>query len=70
MNMTLGLYFNKLTGTLPPSIGNFVDMNTMYLDGNYLNGTLPAELGLLRSLEFMWLNYNEFTGRDSFTFVV
>ena len=37
--ISLALYFNQLTGTIPSILGNLVQTATLFLDGNQLTGT-------------------------------
>lgn len=52
----------KISGTLPPTIGNLTDLYTLDLKGLRLSGTLPSELGKLQNLHFLRLNDNRFSG--------
>ena len=60
--LTLSLYTNQLTGTIPPELGDLSELDTLYLDGNALTGSIPAELGQLSSLKLLFLDNNDLTG--------
>lgn len=53
---------NKLTGTIPPEIGNLTDLRNLYLNGNQLDGSIPAEIGNLVNLVNLDLTGNNLTG--------
>ncbi|XP_065849024.1 probable LRR receptor-like serine/threonine-protein kinase At3g47570 isoform X1 [Euphorbia lathyris] len=52
----------RLTGTVPPQIGNLSFLGTFSLFNNSFHGSLPVELSNLRRLKFFLLAYNLFTG--------
>ena len=56
----LQLYYNQLTGTVPPEIGNLKSLKSLYLDSNQLSGPLPAEIGNLDQLQILRLGNNQF----------
>ena len=43
----LRLVNNGLTGSIPSTIGNLTDLNTLVLGGNDLSGSIPNEIGNL-----------------------
>ena len=53
---------NDLSGTIPPEIGELVNLKRLYLDENDLSGPVPREIGELANLERLRLNENELTG--------
>ncbi|XP_047066338.1 leucine-rich repeat receptor protein kinase HPCA1-like [Lolium rigidum] len=55
-------YNTGLTGPLPASIGNLVQLTTLILPGCSFNGGIPKELGNLLKMSFLALNSNQFTG--------
>ena len=58
-------YFNltnsRLTGKIPPDIGNLTNLTELYLWGNQLTG-IPPEIGNLTNLIKLHLGGNELTG--------
>lgn len=57
----LQLYYNNLTGSLPPEIGNFTQLKSLYLDYNQLSGSLPSTIGKLAELQVARLGSNQFS---------
>ena len=53
---------NGLSGTVPPAVGDFVDLQRLDLAGNALTSGLPADLGSLTELEALDLSSNRFSG--------
>jgi len=53
---------NGLTGVLPPSVGDLVDLLELNLQQNAISGTLPDALGTLPRLVKLRLTNNRFTG--------
>ena len=59
----LSLSDNRLTGHLPPELGEFYAVKGLYFDNNQLTGQLPSELGNLpRNLVSLRLHSNQFSG--------
>jgi hypothetical protein len=58
----LDLTDNLFSGTIPPSIGTFTNLDFLDFGDNSLNGTIPTEIGLLSKLEVLDLYSNRFTG--------
>ena len=58
----LQLSFNQLTGTIPSSLGNLANLETLDLSFNQLSGSIPPELGNLANLRELELWGNELTG--------
>ena len=52
----------RLTGTVPPSIGAFSNLNALQLHDNELEGTLPSEVGKLTNLITGYFGGNDFSG--------
>ncbi|XP_057974029.1 receptor protein-tyrosine kinase CEPR1 [Malania oleifera] len=52
----------KLSGRIPPSIGNMTSLTNLQLSGNYLPGQIPKEIGLLKNLKMLELYYNRLAG--------
>ena len=58
----LNLAKNKLTGTIPSSIGNLTLLNILDLSVNQLSGAIPSSLGNLVQLWTLDLSYNQLSG--------
>ncbi|WP_211075647.1 immunoglobulin domain-containing protein [Aquimarina sp. MMG016] len=58
----LTLQDNMLSGVIPASIGNLLNLETLWLHKNNLQGNIPSELGDLVSLKKLLLNQNGLTG--------
>ena len=54
----LDLGFNRLTGIIPPELGNVFKLQKLDLSGSELTGPIPAELGNLSNLLDLDLSYN------------
>ena len=61
--MTLGLSNNRLTGPIPPELGDLANLTLLSLYDNDLTGPIPPELGGLGDLTWLLLNANDLTGR-------
>ncbi|XP_070665204.1 probable LRR receptor-like serine/threonine-protein kinase At3g47570 [Malus domestica] len=59
----LNLQDQKLTGSLPPSIGNLSYLARINLASNNFRGEIPEEIGRLQSLHFLNLSRNSFSGK-------
>ncbi|XP_057849507.1 leucine-rich repeat receptor protein kinase HPCA1 isoform X3 [Cryptomeria japonica] len=60
---TLDVSYNKdLTGSIPSSLGNLINLKIMLMIGCSFSGQIPNELGNLLNLNFLALNSNGFTG--------
>ncbi|MDO5969779.1 immunoglobulin domain-containing protein [Flavivirga aquimarina] len=59
---SLNLSNNQLTGIIPTSLGNLVNLEFLRLGINSLTGTIPDELGNLGLLEQLQLQSNQLTG--------
>ena len=60
--VNLDLRRNKLSGTLPPEIGDLSALRTLNLVGNKLNGPLPPQIGRLHALTKLDLTNNRLSG--------
>jgi Leucine-rich repeat (LRR) protein len=59
---SLDLSRNRLTGAIPPELGDLVALNLLNLSWNALSGPIPATLASLSNLETLDLSYNELAG--------
>jgi len=53
---------NRLSGTIPASLGSLNSLSYLHLDDNDLTGTIPASLGSSTSLRYLYLYNNGLTG--------
>ncbi|MCH8961562.1 MAG: RsmD family RNA methyltransferase [Bacteroidetes bacterium] len=58
----LDLRSNRLTGSIPPELGNLANLEILFLNNNDLTGSIPVELGNLTNLSFLLLEANDLTG--------
>ena len=58
----LSLGQNRLSGEIPPELGNLTNLGILALGENELSGEIPPELGNLTSLVILELWENELTG--------
>ena len=54
--------FNGLTGSIPPEIGNLLNLNNLTLHSNLLTGAIPSAIGNLTNLTKLQLSHNQLTG--------
>jgi len=52
----------NLNGTLPPEIGLFCNIKSLYITSSLLVGSIPTEIGDLSTLETLWLYGTGITG--------
>jgi Leucine-rich repeat (LRR) protein len=53
---------NNLTGTIPSSIGNLVNLQSLQLNENQLSGSIPSSIGNLVNLQTLYLPVNQLSG--------
>lgn len=58
----LDLNYNRLSGPLPPEIGDLTELRALYLNYNRLSGPLPPEIADLAELRVLHLHYNRLSG--------
>ena len=58
----MSLSENRLTGEVPPELGNLTSLKELYLRKNNLTGQLPSELSKLSTFTYVDLSDNRFTG--------
>jgi Leucine-rich repeat (LRR) protein len=49
------LYENKLTGAIPTSLGNLMNLQELKLQMNALSGSIPSSLGNIKTLQFLYV---------------
>ncbi|XP_042752550.2 probable LRR receptor-like serine/threonine-protein kinase RFK1 isoform X2 [Lactuca sativa] len=59
----ISLLGNRLTGEIPPELGNITTLTRLDLEANKLSGTIPPDLGRLINLQSLILSSNQLTGR-------
>ncbi|MEY4936407.1 MAG: hypothetical protein RIS64_2766 [Bacteroidota bacterium] len=59
---TLLLDNNRLSGTLPTSMGNMTSLKVIFLPNNQLTGAIPTQFGNLTALVMLYLHKNQLTG--------
>ncbi|KAK0570972.1 hypothetical protein LWI29_009315 [Acer saccharum] len=58
----IDLSCNKLTGGIPPQIGNLAMIHTLNLSHNNLTGLIPSTFSNLKQIESLDLSYNNLSG--------
>ena len=58
----LDLDSNPISGPIPNSIGNLVNMQEIFLDWMKLSGTIPSSIGNLQQCIKLYLNNNQLEG--------
>lgn len=53
---------NQITGPIPPSLGDLVNLIALNLSWNSLRGVIPSSLGQMKDLEYLSLSGNNLTG--------
>uniref|UniRef100_A0A0R0FM71 non-specific serine/threonine protein kinase n=1 Tax=Glycine max TaxID=3847 RepID=A0A0R0FM71_SOYBN len=61
------LHENKLSGSIPFTIGNLSKLSVLYISLNELTGPIPTSIGNLVNLNFMLLDENKLFGSIPFT---
>ncbi|OWM83861.1 hypothetical protein CDL15_Pgr004292 [Punica granatum] len=64
----IGLDHNALSGTMPSSIGNLINLEFLDVSFNKISGTIPPEIGNLKKMNQLDLGFCEFTGQIPHTF--
>ncbi|KAG5397082.1 hypothetical protein IGI04_018896 [Brassica rapa subsp. trilocularis] len=54
---------NRLSGPIPPQLGDVTTLTNLNLESNLLSGPIPSSLGSLTSLKSLLLSANNFTGQ-------
>ena len=58
----IALDYNLLSGSLPATLGNLTNLQSLWIFGNHLTGSIPASLGNLSQLQSLILNLNRLSG--------
>ncbi|CAN1225839.1 Leucine-rich repeat receptor-like serine/threonine-protein kinase BAM3 [Linum grandiflorum] len=58
----LNLSENRLTGSVPASIGNLSSLQILLLDGNQFTGEIPSQIGELKRVLTLDMSRNNFSG--------
>ncbi|KAI7731215.1 hypothetical protein M8C21_030815 [Ambrosia artemisiifolia] len=53
---------NRLSGSIPPFLGNISTLEQLSLENNMFSGNIPVELGKLKNLNLLVLTANNLTG--------
>ncbi|KAA8535164.1 hypothetical protein F0562_030167 [Nyssa sinensis] len=59
----MDLSSNKLTGSIPPEIGNLSGIHTLNFSYNHLNGSIPKTFSGLKNIESLDLSNNRLSGQ-------
>eukprot|EP00729_Bicosta_minor_P010500 gene10500-16350_t len=51
-----------LTGSIPASIGQFTNLQIVFLNGNAITGEIPSSIGQMKNLQNLWLYGNKLSG--------
>ncbi|KAK8987911.1 hypothetical protein V6N11_065516 [Hibiscus sabdariffa] len=58
----IDLSCNKLTGHIPPELGNLSEIYSLNLSHNYLVGVIPSSFSKLKKMESLDLSHNDLSG--------
>ena len=58
----LNLSYKRLSGEIPPALGNLASLQDLNLEANQLSGDMPPEFGNLASLTWLSLSGNQLSG--------
>ena len=60
--VSLNLEYNRLSGSIPPVLGELSRLKGLNLEGNQLSGPIPASIGNLSNLRDLNLGINQLSG--------
>ena len=60
--MVLSMHQNRLTGPIPPHVGQLTNLEWLNLGWNRLSGSVPSEILELKNLKYLWLSANQLSG--------
>ena len=63
--LELRLYANRMTGSIPPEVGNAPRLETLRLENNFFEGTLVTEIGAVTTLTDLNVGFNDFNRKVS-----
>ena len=58
----LSIAINQISGEIPSTIGNLVNLVSWNAGYNQLEGEIPESIGNLTNLDRLWLNFNNLSG--------
>ncbi|KAK8602033.1 hypothetical protein V6N12_051855 [Hibiscus sabdariffa] len=58
----IDLSYNRLTGQIPPELGNLNELHSLNLSHNSLTGFIPSSFSKLKQIESLDLSYNKLSG--------
>ncbi|PAN35606.1 hypothetical protein PAHAL_6G221300 [Panicum hallii] len=61
-NVVVYLHYNKLSGSIPYSVGEMTRIRSLWLQANTLSGVLPDSIGNCTKLEELYLLVNQLSG--------
>ncbi|KAF7044906.1 hypothetical protein CFC21_054069 [Triticum aestivum] len=59
----LVLHANKMSGSIPPELGNLTNLSFLRMEQNQFAGDLPSTIGNLASLTYVDLSWNRLSGQ-------
>lgn len=60
---SIGASGQKISGKIPPAIGEFQNLENLFLSGNALSGELPVEMLALQKLKNIDISDNKYSGK-------